>query len=71
MACYRAIPPADVGAAAPTRVKGLMQAGFWMISTALEGAGSAEGLSEAGRDGPLSCRRYVVLNDLWCHVKEL
>lgn len=45
VACHRAIPPADVGAAAPTRVEGLMQAGFWKISAALKAAGSAYGLS--------------------------
>ena len=71
---YRAVPPADVGAAAPAWVEVLMQVGLWMMGTALQAPGCRGclgPLSEAGRDGPLSYRRYVVVEELWCQVKEL
>lgn len=66
-------PPADVGAAAPARAEVLMQTELWVMGTALQAPGCRECLgppSEAGREGPLSCRRFV-LEEVWCKVKEL
>lgn len=74
VAHHGAVLPADIGAAAPARVEVLMQAELWMMSTALQAPGCRDCLGplfEAGRDGPLSCRRYVVLEELWCQAKEL
>lgn len=71
VAHHGAGPPADVRAAAPAKVEVLMQAELWMMSTAPGCRECLGPLSAAGRDGPLSCRRYVVLEELWCQLKEL